>query len=1022
MSHPLYFPRYILKLCLWIGLAFSAFAPAAEPRDLDLAIDQLLAGDTQVIPDLVKVQDQALPRLISKRFPEPINLQPLLEQLGADFYEDRIAAVQSLSKMGLKIGPEVTAFQQQHLDDPEILKRTQQVLDHLEDLEQQVDHLAVVTFLLTCQELQPEVFLPLQESYQKVFAEKPKELFAAWKQPEPPELFLDFATQVMQIPDLQPSFVLWLLRKGDKQSIQAILRHLLKLDFETTFLAFNVESNHSHEVDNLILNEFADQLTMQRIHLRIKRIYNRQREAPSFTFDPTQPLSPELAFQLFNLTQRSTLASYYSTYLLEKMAPLSVEAVRTLILTTPLENDFIPILVEKWPELQPELQEIVLQKLTDADQYGLWLSAYSIATRELDMSFEIGELDSQWIQLYEKEGKHNQEHMLRNGAHFKITPHLLISHLQQQGPFTGGLGMGNDTFAYLLEVDDPEIQREALRCMSQLNGKTTVRSNDVAEIWSIVLKNPNGASEKIDFLGRIQHKNFRPFLRQQMTRKLSPELSPRLKNFYEQNRELILPLLQTELLSPTGFTLMCLLSEIPELPEADREILEAALINVLRQNVLPPDNMFCALLTGLNLKTTDPLWFHALLNQIENPRFRFSSFPIWQLEYSLSPFLPDLQTKLTPTTEHTTKLLCTGLMIDPELPEWSAHVQTVLQQNDDPKTVAMLISTLSTLNQEPDLSQLSQERQAFLFDASTLNKDRAVKTLLKTLKRPENKQTALKNLQPQLNVILNYNRTHTDIGTLFIEEPDSWDLVGETCLSLVETGNLEQAQNAASQLTFFDAVPMTVFPRILQVLENPDSDLRTRNSLLWVVAGMGQQASEYAERIRNLTISDKEGLERYAFALATISPKLEERKENLDKLIESTLADPSTLRMRMIRRVEGFELEKLAFFNQVLAQAYVQEMNPRQVYPLKEIIYAATSFQHQETAWPLYQDLLIHLADPELENLSLQLLADTVMETLISEYPNQIPNFIPLVDDLPPTTKQTKTYRAFIEKAKITDH
>ncbi len=1010
-------PRQFTGL-LFIGLMFLCLFINAENPALQGKIDSLLVGDRSVIPALVDNKEEALLLLVARIHPPDADVSSLLAQLGADTDAERTEAVNLLSNLGGAVMGLTMEFKKLHPNDPEIQLRCRQVIDNHVERAKKRDHTAIVQFLITSKVTDPEMLKKFQGSYGVVFMEKTPEIFDQWKEKDLPESFLVFAAQLMQIPELRRPFASWMLGQNNKdRQVINTLRYLLQADFENTFLAFNIRNNYHNQVDRLIWDEFGDQLTDQLIRQRVKRIYDRQDQPPTFDFDPEQPVTPLLAFQLLNLEGRATMESRYSEYFFEKMAPMSIDDLRKQIQTHPLDSHMLRGLAGRYPDLHAELKSLVLGDLEEARLYVHLLEGYSIAVKTFGVEFQEGELDELWLRFFENE-KANRGHLISNGARFQISSELLLQHMQQYPEaLQKQMSFYNDTFAYLMDADRADIRIQTLKLMQPAYSQQSMRPEYVHKLWNALLKNPEReqaelAAQKIAFLKKMNDDQTPRFLVHQLKREGSALLSKRLATFYRVHPELINPLLETEELTPMGIQFVCLLSEVPGLPETTTLLLQSAQIRALKQKDLSGYTRFALQIAGLNLGSTDPEAFELLLAYVVG-RIDFPNLPIWFLDETHRPLLPILKQKMEAEETQRVRLLCIGLMIDPDDPSWQPQIQDILQQRKGPE-VATLISSLKTIGREPDLSQLSPERQAELFE----NGDKAlgweVRSLLKEMQRPENIETAFRQLNPQLGTFLNYRQDNWRLRVQIAQYPASWELLGDGLLQLVENGNEVQRERAADLMTALQLVPETEANRLAELLDSPDTNIRIRNSLLWVVACMGPLAVNASETVLNLHPTDKEGKQRQSFALTAISPDPAIQDLHFENLLNFHRSYPDYKLVRMVGLLRTYDEQKrLDFFQQVLEQAFSAQLSRRGESNVREVIRQVEHLQYPENTLAVYRNLLTSLADPGPQNDEYIHICDAILGNLLSYHPDHISSFRDSVEALPFKAKQMANYRTF---------
>lgn len=1013
----IYFKKLLLLIFL-LGLN-TVVAGQDESTSLDVLLDRLLAGDQEVIPTLLEQKEEVL-RLWRQRIkPDDQEITPLLKRLGDESYRERMKAVEKLSEMGSGIRGQVLAFKKANRGDPEISFRTQQVLEIFREMEKSISGVAVVKFLTACGGVDPAIILNAKDSYQSVFDEKHPSIFQHRRQMDNPETFNNYVRQYLQIPGKRKPFIDWLLQDTDNQRTVRTLRLLFQEDFKSTFALTYRPTRYSNNIDRLFEKEFSDRMTENEIWARVKLKDDIARAPSDREFDPTQPVTPEMAFLIMNRQETDRLMDHEFDLLFKKLSPMPKEELLNRIEKKPIETSFMWHLAKRRPDLHTELEKIILAQLEGIKDVSTWRNYILAALIVLKIELEPGQLDAAWIQLIESEKDYRKWGVWR-GYDYRISPSVILPYLKKQKSIIqAGPSLFDNVMAHLLESDDEEIRRETVDLIQTTYLRDNNTHSNPLKIWIAALKypetdNPGLAEKKLNMLGFICRHNYF-FIKDMIEDGLPDRLIERSERFYNAHQSLVHQMFEAEELSGPAFVFIYLLSSSSTRTEETTRILQSTFLTFLRDGNAADRERYSALKVAFDFEMRDIGWLDAFVEHEGNARNKiFNSF-LWRLDSRYRVWLPVIKQRLAEGKPGTILYLCTGILIDPDLPLWESEIDKVLKGNKGPDEIALLIKTLSVVNREPDLSRLPAERLETLFDASTYNAYSNTRRLIEVIQRSGNKRVALHYLQKDLKKVMGYRFSGEILNNLYSLFPESWDIVGETLLELVESGNEETATKAATSLSFMDVTPVSILPRIHALIKNPQTPSDVTASLFRLMARKGQAASELTGTIRDYK-PPREWVEIRKAALASISRDAEERLVNLLYLQEKYNLDPNRDTLQVIGLISGFNAERLTFFKAVLEEGLSRRRKRTRVYWLRKIIHALPNLYDPEIVTDVYKDSLIQLTEPSLTRPERIFLVDHIFENLVLCYPNRLPEFKPVIEALPNQCKASWQYRMIMER------
>ncbi|WFB36886.1 hypothetical protein P3T73_03805 [Kiritimatiellota bacterium B12222] len=985
-------------------------------------MNHLLTGDQQVIPALLEQQADALSILQQRHALKLQKVQPLLTQLGAETYSDRVQATQALSGMGASIREEVIAFQKANASDPEINMRCKKILTNLLKTDTPEGDVSVVQFLMACDEVDPSIILQEQDRYTRIFERQDEAIFQSKNPQDHLEEFYRFTHQYLSIPGTREPFMAWLLTDQNRARVIGTLRMLLFEDFSSYYPLVNSENRHSYYIDQLVEKEFRGKMSEQDLTLKLKRIYDQPREAPEVAFDPLAPITPVLAYQLMNREGMKNLGDTLYEFLFEKMSPLTTDELLDLMNRQTLQGFFLQQLAKRRPDLHTALPDFILNQLNEIEYIWLWDLYAMVLIDSLQYEPERGEIDLAWERVYE----------IRNGAEtvlawrvekLNLSPKIIISTFQKHASnIEKDFSDYSTALSYVLKNGDADTRAQ---CIDLLFGFSTFEAlyyPKFSELWYALIAHPDAdrqglLAKKIAIMDKLKSKQSSLFLPQAMNESYELDRSNLLLNFYHENQTNLNHLFTQTPFSPGTIQLACLLSKNPELPAQTRALLFQKLESALHSDTLSSENQEAILIAGLHQEEIPTeTWFNALLEFVCAEQDDLFDFPLWKIGPRFRVFLPQLETRLSQPNAPQIPLLSLGLLIDAHNPAWQDPIDQQLQHQAHPEQLATLIKALIIVNQEPDLSPFNPDRLTQLFAASTKEKYKQIAELFATFDTSQNKLTALRYLHPQFPEMFSSGYGIYKLSDLYYDNPKSWELAGPSLMKLLTSPSPKVINAVCSNLTGFDKLPSSALPQLESLLFSPTVTSSTKNSLLWVIAKMGQEASALTDQVRALPVRAGTMTYRKAFCLASISPDPAERLQNLLFLQQSYETDPEKTTLRQIGLLREFDQERLSFFQSLLAKAFTSEDPEIPVYHLKEILYRFANFKDPEIALQQYHQLLEELADPEFSRAKLYELSAPIFSRLQSTYPDHIQEFNAVIDALPPACKQSIHYRSIMER------
>ncbi|GEM_PF-5228254 len=1022
---------------------------SAQEVDPEAGIQRLLSGDRSIIPTLVEQREVVLPILVARTLPSDIDLQPLLLQLGAESYRDRIEAVKTLSEMDVNIREKVLAFQREQAGDPEIRRRTDEVVRSLQVRETQIPHATLVQYLIACGDVDSDTLLALQHSYAVVFEQKPAELFEGLKQEEVPKTFRIFAAQIMQVPKLRKPFMEWMLTSTNRNApTLEIMRDLLKADFNSTFTAIPVQNHHHRNINRLIDTEFQDALTDDLIEYRLKQLYDLTPGDMPFAFREGQPITPTMAFHFLNSEEMTLLDHRYTSFLLGKLAALPDQDLKTLITRTTLTMRLFRILVEHKPEAWRELTGLVQSRVKNAKNYLEFYSNVQLAVDTFELEYEEGELDPTWTRLLrESDQDKDTRHLLYTGHTYHISRPVLLSHLTWHRDLFAQSKMNKyDLLVYLLESENPRIREGTLNVMldvlpkgrSKMNpdrpdtpdprmeGRITplmmlrepeenkIDTHTIRRLWNAILqypehKHPELAAKKLEVLAHIPDAEDVPFEFSQLKHHSSALLPHRLAHFYSVNRHLMDPWLQEEELTPFGLQLLCLLSETEGLPDDTKNILRSSLSRSLKRKPFSRKMLFALHTTSLRLGGIPQEDFNALLEDVQDKKrlYHFSNLPIWSLSSADRHLLPVLEEQLESCTQNRSVLLKIGLRIDPAHPPLQKLIQDELH-HADVYAVARL-----AIHPEVHYTALPEERLREILDVSDSSNRSAVRQLIQSLVEEPHPEIALNILKPVVGELLDRTQAHHMLKPYVIQKRTAWEVWGEDLLHLAKAGTREQAINVANVMESMIWIPSSAVPSILEVLQGLGENPMARDQMLLVVGRFAQPDPKAYHAVKALKMDHVRSKWIQVYALAALCPERKERQRYFEALTSSHEEIPGDLYIQMIAGLNGFEPQRWKILME--CTDHILQGGDRRFRPhhLHTIIQESPRFQDSKRPLSLYQNLLSRFArvPPELDH-SISY-SQKMLENLLTHYPGELAKFAPLVEALPSKPKQSFTYHRF---------
>ena len=1009
-----------VNLLLFVLGCMSA---GAEVSTSDL-LRRLLEGNEQVIPTLVERKSEAIPLLLRMMTPDPEEVVGHLARLGAEAFQDRNAATEALIAMGGGIRREVAAFRRQNHHDPEIVYRCNLILEKLTEGTTAGRDRALVSFLLACGELEASVVRQFGDGYRRVFERKDLDLLRDSGTERNFDAFSIFVDQYLHLPGGGEELLKWVLSQSNGERALGTVRLLLLRDFEKFHPLVLQRSRHAHAIERLINAEFSDRLGEKEILRQLKSWYDAARPPAEVDFDPEAPVTPEIAFAILDRKGMRRLEPMHYDFLFEKLEPMSSEALLQRLSEKPAQGNFMRQLAERRTDLQEPLATLVMKQLEEIETLGLWDVYIRVATDSLGVVFSQGALDGAWARMMHlHDGRPGG---LTWGVEMlNLSPSLVLEMIS-----TYDTHMENQTrqyvnpFAYLLNADDPEVRRGAVSLARAKMAGKEFQAPDLLKFWTAGLRHPEPndpdlAQEKIEMLGQLRPADGPLLFSRMGNSELFGEFEAALIGFYEENRVQFHQFFQETPLRPGMLEIMHSLSANSRIDSETGERLREALVQFLRNHEREAEETTLALFSGLNLNVRDPVWTRVLLKHLQEGISDPFDFPIWRLDDRHRDLLPDIEERLAALEASSEgsvlPLLCAGIMIQPDHPSWRPRIDRLLRETGDVEDVGHLIRALVIVNREPDLSRLADTRLAEWLDTSDSDAIARTDAFLPKLFRRENKAVALKTLAPNLEALMSDDAYLSGLNGAFYLLPEGWAILGEALMSLMESGSPAQKRSAASTLTSLDHVPASVSPRLGEILGDANVDISIRSNMLWIVARMGSDAVTLTEMVREIPVDDQRLHLRRAFALASISEDAVERQENLERLKEAYLEDPSWLRLRKIGLLRSMDEETLPFLKELVRRGIREDAKELKYYYLREIIYRATNFPDPEVAWDLYREVLEALGNPELPQPGVRRLADPIFQRLIQHYPERLEEMMPQIEALPEALKGSWRYRQLME-------
>lgn len=1012
---------------LWICLISISFSLQGQEIGLPEKMDRLIGGDLEQIPDLVKQKEASLEILKQRLFPPETDVSALLNMLGSDRYKERIQAVETLSGMGSGIRLQLLEYRRKHSNDPEIMTRTGEVLQNLKDREPKIDHQAVVAFLVACGQLESDTILLFSTSYQKVFKKKPKELFRAWeKSRNTKESFQPMALQMMQIPELRTPFLEWMLNQHvNVLKVINLMRELLKQDFANTYKVLPFYYNYSEMVDRMIEMEFERQLTEELLLHRLKKLYDRNSKPPTFEFDPSEPMTPGMAFQLLTIDGFSSLPRRYRMYLLDQLSPIPREELVRLIETTTLNEDVLGVLAEQFPEIHPELKTKVLQRLHHPQHPHEFSRMLRIATEELQIKFKPGDLDASWIKLFETE-PHNRGHLLITGQQYQIQPELFLNYWKEYHTLLRKPG-GIQSFEYLLTEGNDGVRQETLSVMATLYARFEINPAFLLETWRVLTANskderPEFTLKKLEFLANQTAEELYPlsFVREQLGRNGSALLSLQLDELYQAHPEIIEGILTSENASSRYLPLCLMMSEVRSLPESTRVALHAVYSKALTDKGLRQDTRLVLHEAQLNL---DPFSNTSLSELLESFKQRngshrsFMKLPVWRLDESNRALLPMIREQIS-KEEGLTKAFCLrlGLFIDPDFSGWKQEVDTLLQEGSV-EEVSIVLQALVILDREPDLSKLPIERRQTLFDFFPGPKERDRNHLIEHLRRKENCEVALQAVNgSQLGNVLEHSHTTITLKGLIARSDSSWRILGEGLMEHMEGADLNRAAHASFLMQpMASTIPASVLPRFLRLLKQPDTHVQIRLHLQYLLGFFGQPDEESTNILQGMTFAGTAGQATKLFAFAAIHPDPQERAASFKALIKGHREIGHSYYLEWLSALPEFQHEWQEYSREVMVETQ-QSPHPRITRSkMGSLLDAIENNTGTPEALRIYQDFLQRIASPDQQADATIRLTPVILRHLLKVPLEDLAGFDVYLEALPFKAKHSAEYRTVME-------
>ncbi len=1016
------FTRSLFFILFLLGTAWPQ--NAETPDQLGALMDRLLTGDRRVIPELLEQPEAALALFEQRTAPAEKNITPLLLQLGAESYQEREQATTALRKLGEPIREQVLIFMDENRGDPEIVKRCKQILNRLAVMDQSpAQDVAIVKFLVNYPELDPTLIHSQQARYQRIFETEDTAFIQNGGKMENLEEFYAFTRQYLQISGTRDAYMKWLLVDAYKDRTLGTVRMLLNHDFDTYYPIVAQKNRYSREINKIIDDSFAHKMGDKEKLVKLKSKYDGSRHPKEVEWNLNEPLTPLLAFHILNRKGMNNLEDSEYDLLFEKLAPMPKAELMGLLNEKPIEGMFLRQITIRRPDLNQELTAYILEKTNEIDYIWLWDVYFMALVDEIKYEQETGEFDDAWLRIFEaNEGSPRVLSWRVNKL--KLSPERVLAAFKKYPEkVEEAFDYNISAFEYLLKNGNPDFQMQTVNFILTVCEEEKLHSSQVRTLWYALFSGsePNSPAlldKKFEVMAKLKSQDDSHFLSEDLNRTRYSENDQTLTEFYLLNQPYLDQKLSEPPLSTGEFQMACLLTRNQDLPPKSKSMLAKSLKTSLETQELSAKALQACLVAGMNLGgILHPSWFDHLLDLVSTADQDPFDFPIWQLDAAYEPLLPQLQKRLETPGSPTASLLCLGFMISPDHPDWRPYLEEQLRDSPSTRDIAYLIRALKIVNREPDLSKLTDERLSMLFDVSDDEVYEETSSLFSTLYRKDNRKLALQYLQPQLTELITRGGNTHQLGDLYYRTPDSWEFLGETLLSIMESDDMEAAEKAAGNLTSLDTLPVSAMNRLGAILSRSSFPQRGKDNLLWSIAKIGSPDAALSETVRNLPASEERMEIRKAFALSAISPDEDERRANLEFIMEKYQADPDQYTLRQIGLIQGFDQERLAFFRELLEEGYTETEKKISYYNLNEIVYRLTDFSDPEIAATEYKRILSRLADPELPQPKMLALINPLLGRLVLFYPDRLPEFKPYVEALPGNKKISWEYRFFTERA-----
>ncbi|MFP4157589.1 MAG: hypothetical protein ACLFU4_08230 [Opitutales bacterium] len=981
-------------------------------------VDRLQAGDVGVIPRLVEVKDEAIRELLDRFERDQAQIPRLLKQLGAETYKQRIEAVRELTLMGRKVRDAVTLYREANRQDPEIVYRANQVLESTSREEQIENQTAIVRFFAACGDLPAEVLLPFSADFRAVLEDADNELTTSGS--IPPEIYRQLIQHLTLLPDLQDPMIDALLRSPNRKATMSIFRKLLQQDFKKYFPMIIGENRYLTAIERLVDRYFQDQLGDRELHLLLVQTMRRSKYKLDFEFNADTEITPERAFAILNKRGYQNLGAKTDDLLFKKLALMPNEKLLKRLRAEPVSRYLITRISERRKDLRDELTEIIRhQSSKTITRWWLWKGYMNSLKGPLKYEMQPGEFDKSWcrmILLNPTKYRAVESAIDFNISPIRITEMLTHPELALEPKFH----LLTDLFNYVLKSGD-SVARERLVTLLLPDAPWQKKNDfsDVKKMWEALITHADSGflkkklelAEKLDTPSHVS-----PF-------KYASDLAPLALEFYRANREEIDLLSEDQRASQAVFFLAGLISFSLESITPEELIQLRNIFDVGLNSVSKLDrDAHLITLGGMYLGSNSELWKQVAFRHMADPDI-YADVPFWLLNEKHADQIALIESKLNNEETRHIAYLRAGLMIRPRHPAWAEQIDGWLHKYGQTETIADLFATMNVIGTTPSLSELSSSRLKELFLVNSKDDLLAIDALVKELNRSENKNVVLKELVPQLKQVfeINWCSSRWNLPKLVGENPAAWPLAGGPLLRMLESADQEIQRRAKSFLVSFEPGSPDGLKEIAKYLEEGDLDSWIQNSLIWLVAKHGQQASWMIDVVRKYPADKNFSKRMKALAEAAITPDPEERRNRLSSLLDSQRKNPDWVNLYQISRIRGFDEMTRPFLREAVEKKFWATHKKDYPYVRRMILNEMSNFPEPELARILYRDVLKEMATPGPKKKRMKFMVDLACLRLSHQLVDDLPEFRELLHDLPPSVKALRHYRMVMERMPETD-